>query len=203
MAPSVNQGNWIGVMAWRLSPLLSLLMFQYFHKPLTDKLQYFNCNTPDWAEILCHCLETRDGDVGGYANLGKDSNCCGANWGNVVMCQSQCSDQWHVFYGSMFCPESWPTLSCRVWGIIRIQQKTKNHEQMMFWGRENAICFGVGCQANLQIWIVLVQCWQAEVTRLFYAMGPDFRKVVTAADQLRARVKGERVSFFVESFGFT
>ncbi len=23
-----------------------------------------------------------------------------------VMCQSQCSDQWHVFYGSMFCPES-------------------------------------------------------------------------------------------------
>jgi hypothetical protein len=63
--------------------------------------------------------------------------------------------------------------------------------------------FGVGCQANLQIWFVLVQCWQAEVTRLFYAMGPDFRKVVTAADQLRSRVKGERVSFFVESFGFT
>jgi hypothetical protein len=70
-------------MAWRLSPLLSLLMFQYFHKPLTDKLQYFDCNPPDWAEFFCHCLETRDGDVGGYANLGKDCNCCGAYWGNV------------------------------------------------------------------------------------------------------------------------
>ncbi|KAH8935779.1 hypothetical protein BDL97_17G047900 [Sphagnum fallax] len=42
-----------------------------------------------------------------------------------------------------------------------------------------------------------VEPTEAEVTRLFYAMGPDFRKVVTAADQLRSRVKGERVTYVV------
>lgn len=35
---------------------------------------------------------------------------------------------------------------------------------------------------------------QVEVTRLFRAMGPEFHDVVKAADELRARVNGEKVS---------
>lgn len=38
---------------------------------------------------------------------------------------------------------------------------------------------------------------EVEVTRLFRAMGPEFHDVVKAADELRARVNGEKVSYVV------
>lgn len=34
---------------------------------------------------------------------------------------------------------------------------------------------------------------QAEVTRLFRSVGPEFLEIVKAADELRARVNGEKV----------
>jgi hypothetical protein len=36
---------------------------------------------------------------------------------------------------------------------------------------------------------------QAEVTRLFRAVGPEFFEIVKAADELRARVNGEKVNY--------
>ena len=41
---------------------------------------------------------------------------------------------------------------------------------------------------------------QVEVTRLFRAVGPEFLEIVKAADELRARVNGEKVRTLMNSW---